>query len=158
MAWQDLNPQYPGTSLGYHSNGHAHPCQPLWPAPRGLFLSSASSVACLQNKHTKTPPLCPEIFHGIQGRSQKVDYSSRFGFLPAGLCGTAGNLLALLLSKLLGSSFTTLLAAKLAEFDRSGVLAVRLTLWQFGVTRGHVHDKLGELVDVSRAFAFGHDQ
>jgi hypothetical protein len=68
----------------------------------------------------------------------------------------AGNGLALFMTKLLSSRLTALLAAELAEFDGSGVLANGLILRQFGVTRGHVHDEFRELVDVSGAFAFGH--
>ena len=42
------------------------------------------------------------------------------------------------------------------EFNGSGVLAVGLTLGQFGVTRGHVHNEFRELIKVSGTFAFWH--
>jgi hypothetical protein len=80
----------------------------------------------------------------------------RFSFLPAGLRRTAGNRLALLTRQFIGPSLAALLTAEFAEFDRRRVLPVRLALGQFGVTRGHVHDELGELIEVSGAFAFWH--
>jgi hypothetical protein len=82
--------------------------------------------------------------------------SLQFGFLPARLCCASGNLLALLTGQLIGSGLAALLAAKLAQLSRRRVLTVGLTLRQFGVTRGHVHNELRELVDVSRTFTFWH--
>jgi hypothetical protein len=82
--------------------------------------------------------------------------SLRFGFLPARLGCTAGNGPALLRLQFEGSSFAPFLPAELSEFDRRRVFPVRLMLWQFGFTRGHVHDELRELIDVSGAFAFWH--
>jgi len=66
----------------------------------------------------------------------------------------AGNHLTFFLGKLFSSRLAALLAAEFAEFDGCGVLAVGLAFRQFGVTRGHVHDEFGELIDVSGAFAF----
>ena len=50
-------------------------------------------------------------------------------FLPAGVRCAAGNLSALFLGKFSGAGLAALFAAKLTQLDRSGVLAVRLTLW-----------------------------
>jgi len=80
----------------------------------------------------------------------------RFGFLPARLRGASGNLLALLRRQLLGAGLATLLTATRAQLNRSRVPAVRLALGQFGLTGGHVHDELGELVEVSGPFTFWH--
>jgi hypothetical protein len=90
-------------------------------------------------------------------RAALVGMSLRFRFLPARLCREAGNLLALFPCQFIGTGLSPFFAAKLAEFDRSGVLPLRLTLGQFGFTREHLLDELRQLVDVSGAFAFWHN-
>jgi hypothetical protein len=82
--------------------------------------------------------------------------SLRFGFLPAGLCGTAGDLLALLRGELVSTGLTALLPAKLAEFDLRRVFPFGLELGQYAFPSVHVHDELRKLIDVSRAFTFWH--
>jgi hypothetical protein len=89
-------------------------------------------------------------------RVRRASLRMSLRFLPTSLGGTTGNLLALLWGQFVSPSFPSLLAAKLPELDGGGVFVVRLTLWQFGVTRGHIHDEFGELVEVSGTFAFWH--